>query len=56
MNGNNLLADTNILLYLLKGSSVIGDLVKGYKIHVSFISELELFSFRQISSSEEQAI
>ncbi len=56
MNGSDLLADTNILLYILQGNKTIGDLVKGYKIHISFISELELFSFKQISSSEEQAI
>ena len=56
MNGSDLLADTNILLYVLKGNSIIGNLIKGYKIHISFISELELFAFKQISASEEQAI
>lgn len=50
------MADTNILLYVLKGNSIIGNLIKGYKIHISFISELELFAFKQISASEEQAI
>ncbi|MEO5571681.1 MAG: PIN domain-containing protein [Bacteroidia bacterium] len=56
MNGSNILADTNVLLYLLKGTSAIGNLVKGNKIHISFVSELELFSFQKISSGEQTAI
>ena len=56
MNGNELLADTNILLYVLQGNVRIGNLLKGYKIHLSFISELELFSFKKITESEDQAI
>jgi hypothetical protein len=56
MNGNDLLADTNILLYILKGNSVIGNLVKDHKIHISFISEIELFAFKPITITEEQAI
>lgn len=56
MNGSDLLADTNILLYILQGNLTIGNLLKGYNIHISFISELELFSFKQITSTEEQAI
>src|ERR1041385_4175190 len=56
MNGSSFLADTNILLYILKGDRIIGDLVKGNQISISFISELELLSFKQITSAEEYAI
>lgn len=42
MNGNNLLVDTNIVIYLLSGDKTIADLLDKKKIYISFITEIEL--------------
>ncbi|MCO6479866.1 MAG: type II toxin-antitoxin system VapC family toxin [Phaeodactylibacter sp.] len=48
MNGNSLLVDTNIVLYLLNGDLTIAELLNGRDIYISFISELELLGFQDL--------
>ena len=56
MNGANLFVDTNILLYLLNGDKVVSELLDSKKIFISFISEIELLSFKKLSSQEIKII
>lgn len=56
MNGNNILLDTNILLYLLSGDKTISNILQGKSIYISFITELELLAFSGISEDEKQKI
>lgn len=42
MNGNSILVDTNIILFLLGGDKTIVPLLQDKKIFVSFITQLEL--------------
>ena len=56
MSGNNLLLDTNIILYLLEGDSTIDALVNEKDIYISFISEIDLLSFKKLSKQEEDRI
>ncbi|MBX2963048.1 MAG: PIN domain-containing protein [Cyclobacteriaceae bacterium] len=56
MSGNEIIVDTNIILYLLKGSDTLANFLQGKNLHISFITELELIGFRDISSREERAI
>lgn len=46
MNGINILLDTNIVLYLLNGDSVLQQYLQGKSLYVSFINELELLGTR----------
>lgn len=55
MNGN-LLIDTNIFIYLTKGDQKVIDYLQDRNICISFISELELLSFKGINEDEEQII
>lgn len=52
MNGNNIFLDTNIVLYLLSGDETLADLLDGKSIYLSFITELELLGYKEISSEE----
>lgn len=52
MNGNNLLVDTNILIYLLDKESGVLPVLENKSIYISFISELELLSYRNYTSQE----
>ena len=54
MNGNKILADTNIVLYLLSGRKI--DYLFNKQIVVSFITELELLSYPSLTPAEEQTI
>jgi len=56
MNGNSIFLDTNILLYLLNGDDTISILLKDRTIVISFISEMELLSFKNLSAKEEKII
>jgi len=52
MNGTRYLIDTNVAIYLLAGDQKIGELLDGNQIFISFISELELLSFRKLTARE----
>ncbi len=56
MSGKEILVDTNVILYLLKGNDTLEDLLQGKDIYISFITELELIGFKNITPQEEQQI
>jgi predicted nucleic acid-binding protein len=56
MNGINILLDTNIVLYLLNGDTVVQQYLQGKSFYVSFITELELLGYKDIKESEEKSI
>ncbi|HET8810205.1 MAG TPA: type II toxin-antitoxin system VapC family toxin [Flavobacteriaceae bacterium] len=56
MNGNKLLADTNILLYFLKGNPEVIEMLNNKEIVVSFITELELLCFPEITDHSDKII
>jgi predicted nucleic acid-binding protein len=56
MSGKELLADTNILLYLLQGNDTIRLLLQDKVIVISFITELELLGFAKLTMKEEKQI
>lgn len=56
MNGNSLLIDTNIALYLLSGDETISELLKGRDVYLSFISELELLGYQELDKKETSII
>ena len=56
MNGNELVLDTNIILYLLNGDKTLADILEGKIAFVSFITELELLGFRELSDYQESEI
>ncbi len=46
MSGNSYLLDTNIVLYLLAGDKRLADILNDQIINISFITELELLSYK----------
>lgn len=56
MNGNRYLIDTNIAIFLLAGDLKIAELLNENLVYFSFISELELQSFKKLTSRESTII
>jgi predicted nucleic acid-binding protein len=56
MNGNSVLLDTNIVLYLLSGDKVLSDLLHKKKLYLSFVSQLELLGFKGITTKQSVEI
>ncbi len=56
MNGKEILVDTNIFLYLMKGNDTLEEMLQGKNIYVSFITELELIGFKNMTEKEEKHI
>lgn len=56
MNGLNFLCDTNIILYLLSGDKTLAELLDDKRIYLSFITELELLSYKELSRSDIKKI
>ena len=56
MNGNNILVDTNIFLYLLDGQDLAFQLTNNKSIFLSFITEIELLGFKKLTAKEERQI
>jgi predicted nucleic acid-binding protein len=52
MNGNSLLLDTNTVLYLLAGDETLAEFLNGKKLYISIISELELLSYKQLTTKD----
>ena len=52
MSGNEYLIDTNIVLYLMKGDKTLAEILHHQKIYLSFISELELLGYRNLSEKD----
>ena len=56
MSGKEILVDTNIVLYLLDGSDTLEKFLQGKDVYISFITELELLGFKNITPKEESQI
>lgn len=56
MSGDKLFVDTNAVLYLLGGDKTLAEFLEGKNLYLSFITQLELLAFRQLSESEEELI
>ena len=56
MNGNRLLLDTNIILYLLNGDETLAELLNEKQLYISIITELELLAFKGITAKEEKVV
>lgn len=56
MNGDSLVVDTNIALYLLNGDKTLATLLNERHIYISFISELELLGYSGLSEKDKKQI
>ncbi len=56
MSGQSVLVDTNILIYLLRGHRTAAEILFDKKLFISFISEIELLSFRKASAQEQKLV
>ena len=56
MNGVNFLIDTNVCLYLLSGNKTIAEILDGNNLFISFITQLELLSFHNLTDDEKSTI
>jgi predicted nucleic acid-binding protein len=56
MNGSTLLLDPNIALYLLSGDRTIADLLHNKTIFISFITELELLGYTNLTLEEQKQV
>jgi len=52
MNGNNILVDTNIVLYLLNGEETLIPLLEDKNLYLSFITQLELLSAKYLKPED----
>ena len=52
MNGNSLLLDTNIVLYLLNGEETLIPLLEEKNLFLSFITQLELLGTRYLKPKD----
>ena len=56
MNGNRYFVDTNILIYLLSGDNTLISILNQKQIYISFITEIELLSFADLTVKERNKI
>jgi predicted nucleic acid-binding protein len=49
MSGNSLFVDTNILLNLIAGDETVAELLDGKHIAISFVTELELLGYKDLT-------
>lgn len=56
MRGNSFLLDTNIILYLLDGKSELAEILDGTTVYISFVSELELLTYKGLTGSDRKKI
>lgn len=52
MNGDQLFIDTNIILYYLNGDKTLLPVLEDKQLFASFITQLELLSFKNITEPE----
>lgn len=52
MSGDNLLLDTNVILYFLKGDKTLLPIFEENNLFISIITEIELLSFTELSENE----
>ena len=56
MNGNSLLLDTNIVLYLLNGEETLIPLLEEKNLFLSFVTQLELLGTRYLDPDDNLKI
>lgn len=56
MSGNNILLDTNIVLYLLNGEETLIPLLEDKNLFLSFITQLELLGSRNLKPKDSLII
>lgn len=56
MTDERLLADTNALIHQLSGDARIGTLLKGKKVHISFVTQIELLSWSGYTVQERSVV
>ena len=56
MNGNSLLLDTNIVLYLLNGEETLIPLLEEKNLFLSFVTQLELLGSRYLNPDDNSKI
>ena len=56
MSGNNIILDTNIVLYLLNGDEVLVEYLQDKTFYLSLVNEMELLGFKDITEDEEIVI
>lgn len=56
MNGNSIVLDTNIILYLLGGNKNLFSILNEMELFVSIISEIELLGFKGLSQNDKKKI
>lgn len=56
MNGNSVVLDTIIVLYLLNGDKELASILNGMQLFVSVITEIELLGYQDISDQDRVVI
>lgn len=56
MNGNNIVADTSLLVNFFNGLELSKKVMRGQVIWTSYITEIELLSYPKLSDEEDQLI
>lgn len=56
MTAERLLADTNALIHQLGGDPRVGELLKGKKVHISFVTQIELLSWAGYTAKERAVV
>ncbi len=56
MNGNSIVLDTNIVLYLLNGDDELTSILNNMQLFVSVITEIELLGYHGISVDDKNKI
>jgi predicted nucleic acid-binding protein len=56
MSGDNILADTNLIIHLLNGNAVAREVLEGKSIWLSCITEMEVLSYPRLSEKEVRLI
>lgn len=53
MIGNNIVLDTNIVLYLLNGDDELATILNEMQLYVSVLTEIELLGYQEISNDDK---
>ena len=56
MSGDNLVLDTNTILYLLNGDETLAEFLFDKNLFISIITEMELLSYKNITVKEQKQI
>ena len=56
MSGNKVFIDTNTAIYLLSGDTTLASILHQKKVYLSFITQLELLGYQNITKEEERQI